>query len=41
MGEVAYVTSAHADVADAYDNIVRVFNLRYRPILILGLSRTV
>ncbi len=39
--EVAYITSTHADVVDAYDNIVRVLNFRYSSIFILGLSWTV
>ena len=40
-GEEAYIASTHADVVDADDDIVRVFNFRYRPVFVLGLSGSV
>lgn len=39
--EATYIASAHADVVDAYDDVVRVFDLRYRPVFKLGLSWTI
>lgn len=39
--EATYIASAHADVVDAYDDIVRVFDFRYRPVFILGFSWTI
>ena len=40
-GEEAYVASTHADVVDADDDIVRVFDFRYGPVFVLGLSGSV
>ena len=39
--EAAYIASAHADVVDAYDDVVRVFDFGNRPVFILGLSWTI
>ena len=40
-GEEAYIASTDADVGDADDDIVRVFDFRYRPVFVLGLSGSV
>lgn len=39
--EIAHIASAHANVVDAYDDVVWVFYLGYWPIFIFGFSWTV
>lgn len=40
-GEVAYITSAYTHVLDADDDIVWVFDFRYRSVFVLDLPWTV
>lgn len=39
--KAAYIASANADVFDTYNNIVRVSDLRYRPVFVFCIPWTV